>query len=151
MDEILRDVRIFMVEDNPGNAAIMKHILERRGAKVYFERWGKDLIEHLHQFAPVDLILLDLMLIKGMSGFDVFDEIRALPEFARTPIVAVSAADPATVLPRIHEKGFHGFIEKPIDYDQFPFQVKGILDEARAKPPIPNGETKDTEVNIEDY
>ncbi|MDZ4770914.1 MAG: hypothetical protein SGJ24_17450 [Chloroflexota bacterium] len=39
----------------------------------------------LHRF---DLIILDLMLSQGVSGYDIFRRIRALAEFDAIPIVA---------------------------------------------------------------
>lgn len=124
---ILDNRRIFMVEDNIENRAIMTMILERNGAETAFERWGRNSIMQLRAFAPVDVILLDLMLPNGASGYDIFDQIRALPEFANTPIVAVSASDYSTALPRARAKGFDGYIAKPVDYDLFPQQIAQII------------------------
>jgi CheY-like chemotaxis protein len=124
---ILNDRRIFMVEDNLENRVIMKIMLERHGARVEFERWGRDTLHKLETFAPVDVILLDLMLPNGMSGFDVFDKIRSVPQYSHVPIVAVSASDTATSMPKAQARGFNGYIAKPIDYDLFPKQIARII------------------------
>ncbi len=124
---LLNDKRIFIVEDNLANRAIEQMILERNGAKTAIERYGTTTIERLKAFAPVDIIIMDLMLPDGVSGFDVTDQIRQLPEFSQTPVVAVSAADPAESMPRAKAKGFSGFISKPIDFDRFPQQIARIL------------------------
>jgi adenylate cyclase len=63
----------------------------------------------------------------GMSGYQIYDEIRAEPEFKDVPVVAVSAADPNTAIPQTRAKGFAGFIPKPIDDDLFPQQLLKIL------------------------
>jgi CheY-like chemotaxis protein len=73
----------------------MQLLLEQNGAKMSFERWGKDTMERLRAFAPIDLILLDLMFLHGITGYDIFDRIRAQLEFQHIPIVAVSASDPS--------------------------------------------------------
>ncbi len=124
---LLNDKRIFIVEDNLANRAIEQMILERNGAKTAIERYGTTTIERLKAFAPVDIIIMDLMLPDGMSGFDVTDQIREIPEFSQTPVVAVSASDPAESMPRAKAKGFSGFISKPIDFDRFPQQIARIL------------------------
>src|SRR5690606_41774798 len=97
------------------------------GAVVDYERWGRNAAQRLKHSPPFDLIILDLMLAEEVSGFDVYDEIRALPEYATTPIVAVSAMDPALALPKTREKGFAGFIAKPIDSQVFAKQIADIL------------------------
>ena len=76
---------------------------------------------------PVDLIMLDLMLPRGVTGYEVFDAIRREPEFGHIPIAAVSAADPSVEMPKTREKGFAGFISKPISLRFFPNQVTELL------------------------
>jgi two-component system cell cycle response regulator DivK len=124
---LLQNKRIFLVEDNLGNRAIMQMILEQHGAKISFERWGTDTVSRLKVFEPVDLILLDLMFPQGITGYDVFDNIRQHTEFRHVPIVAVSASEPALSIPKTQAHGFAGFLPKPIDIDKFPKQVAAIL------------------------
>jgi CheY-like chemotaxis protein len=124
---LLKNKLIFVVEDNPRNRAIFTLTLKLSGAVVKFDIWGRDALYHLKGMGHVDVIILDLMLFSGISGYDVFDEIRALPQFAAVPILAVSAADPAIALPKTRAKGFAGFIAKPIDDTLFPQQVAKVI------------------------
>lgn len=125
----LQDKRIFLIEDNLANRAIMQLLLEQQGAKISFERWGKDTVKRLKALAPVDIILLDLMFPHNVTGYDIFDRIRMHPEFQHIPIVAVSASDPSIAIPKTKAKGFSGFITKPIEYDRFPQQIQAILND----------------------
>jgi two-component system cell cycle response regulator DivK len=124
---LLSAKRIFMLEDKLENRAIMQMLLEQEGARIGFERWGTQTIEKLRAFAPVDLILLDLMLPNNITGYDVYDQIRAVPEYRWTPIVAVSASDPSSAIPKTRAKGFAGFIAKPVDFDLFPQQIARLI------------------------
>jgi CheY-like chemotaxis protein len=124
---LLANKRVFVVEDNLENRVLMTMMLEQQGARTQFERWGRDALPRLKAFMPVDIILLDLMLPHGVTGFDIFDEIRAHSEFAGIPVVAVSAQDASLAIPKTMEKGFSGFIAKPVDYDLFPKQVAQII------------------------
>lgn len=124
---ILKDKRIFFVEDNVANKTIMLMILEMAGATVSFERSGSFALERLKRFVPVDLILLDLMLPGATTGFDLYSAVRALPEFAHVPIIAVSASNPSEAIPRAKELGFSGYISKPVDQTLFPVQLQRIL------------------------
>jgi len=68
---------------------------------------------------PVDIILCDLAFPNKITGYEVFDRVRAVPEFAHIPIIAVSSADPTTEMPKVQAKGFDGFISKPVSMITF--------------------------------
>lgn len=121
--------RIFIVEDNSENRAIMQLLLENEGAQISFERWGRETNERLIAFSPVDIILMDLMFPANVTGYDIFDQIRQNHAFDHIPIVAVSASEPENAIPKTHERGFAGFIAKPIQrYELFTQQIRAILD-----------------------
>lgn len=123
----LKNKRIFVVEDNLENRIVYQYIFLREGVIADFERWGSDAITKLKHMRQVDLIILDLMLANGSSGYDTFDEIRKHPEFNTVPIVAVSSADPSEAIPKTRRYGFSGYISKPIDQSRFPKQLCLIL------------------------
>jgi CheY-like chemotaxis protein len=124
---LLENKRIFIVEDNLQNRVVFQILLNAQGALIEFDRWGRDTMSRLQGFDPVDLIILDLMLGGGVTGYNIFDQIRSFPHFAQTPIVAISAADPAIALPKTQAQGFSGFIAKPIDDTLFADQLVDIL------------------------
>ncbi len=124
---LLKDKHILLLEDNPANMFVMAVLLQMEGAKTGSERWGASTIAQLRALQPIDLILLDLMFPNGVTGWDVFTEIRSYAEFAHVPIVAVSAMDAAIAIPKAQEMGFSGFIAKPLDYDRFPGHVLNAL------------------------
>jgi len=117
---------IFIVEDNVGNRSIMLTILQMAGAKTSFDQWGRQTVERLQKAGDVDMILMDLMLPNGLTGYDVFDQIKAIPELSNIPVVIVSASDPNVEMKKARAKGFQGFIPKPISYN-FPITLAAIL------------------------
>ncbi len=123
----LHGKRIFILEDNIHNRVVFTMTLTACGAQMEFERWGRHTLIRLQAFMPVDLIILDLMLPNGKSGFDIFTEIRQKPEYSQIPIVAVSAAEPTIALPKAREMGFAGFIAKPINDELFPQQLASVM------------------------
>ena len=126
---ILKDKRIFYFDDDINNRAVVQTILEQSGAKFAFERWGgPQALTRLREFMPVDLILLDLMFPRGISGYDVYDAIRQDPQFAAIPVVIVSAADPSIEMPRARRKRLDGYISKPIDVFAFPRLLAGFFE-----------------------
>ena len=125
---LLDKKHIFVIEDNLQNRIIFQVILAHKaGARVLFEPWGNRAVLQLKLIPHIDVIILDLMLAGGISGYDVFDQIRAEPALAEIPILAVSAADPSSAIPKARQKGFAGFIAKPIDDVLFPEQVAAVI------------------------
>jgi CheY-like chemotaxis protein len=66
--------------------------------------------------AEVGVILLDLAL-PGMDGFQFFDTIRAAPDTAGIPVVAITALGPETHA-RSLEAGMDGYLAKPFTLRQ---------------------------------
>lgn len=123
----LENKRIFVVEDNIGNLTITKTLLESHGAIVATHRSGQDVIPYLKDFSPLDLIILDLMLPSGVTGYDIFSTIRNVNDFNAVPIIAMSVIDRSKVVPLAKGRGFSGFIAKPIDFLKFPQQIADII------------------------
>ena len=119
---------VFIVEDNSMNRVVYHMTLGKHGMFLHFDRWGRGSIARLNEVAHLDLIILDLMLPQGESGFTIFEKIRAIPQYDSIPVVAVSASEPAVAIPKAQKLGFSGFIAKPIDSLIFPKQIDRILD-----------------------
>ena len=115
------------MEDNVGNLTITKTLLESHGALVATHRFGHDVLSHLRNFLPTDLIILDLMLPSGVTGYDIFSAIRSQSEFDRVPIIVMTAIDRSKVVPEAKKRGFAGYISKPINFLEFPKQIMDII------------------------
>jgi CheY-like chemotaxis protein len=124
---ILKDRRIFIVEDNAQNRVIFQMMLMRHGARVEFERFGRDAVWRMGAFDRIDLIILDLNLADKVSGYDIYNQIRGEKKYDKVPVIAVSASDPAAAIPKVKERGFSGFIAKPIDDQRFPKQLAQVI------------------------
>ncbi|MEP6986123.1 MAG: response regulator [Chloroflexota bacterium] len=125
---VLQGKRVFCFEDDAKNRSIVETILQASGATIRFDSWGfvEISLPKIRVFQP-DVILLDLMLMGNVSGYDVYDLLRSKANFATVPIVAVSASDPAFEIPKARKMGFAGFIGKPIDIHLFPNQIASII------------------------
>ena len=119
--------RICVIDDKADNIFILLMLLKQLGASGVVVWWSQDQVRKIVRELPLDAILLDLMLPGARSGYAVIQELRSVPGLENIPIVAVSAADAATALPKARELGFDGFISKPIDSDAFPEQLQSIL------------------------
>jgi CheY-like chemotaxis protein len=124
---LLEGRKIFILEDDVNNLAVITSMLRRYGATIYFDSWGVETAQTIKAFMPIDVILLDIHLPNNVTGYDVFDHIKALPELADVPIVAVTASDPDREMKKAKEKGFNGYISKPIRTKSFIRSLLAIL------------------------
>lgn len=123
----LQGKRIFIVEDDVINMAVFAATLRQTNAIIVQDAWNANTIGLLNQSLPIDIILLDLMLRFKVSGYDIFDKIKANTQLRDIPIVAVSASDPEVEIPKAKSKGFAGFIGKPISTSEFPTQIAACI------------------------
>ncbi len=120
--------RFFIVEDNLSNSTIMKIMLEASGAKVFFDRWCVNTPSRIRDAGHIDLIIMDLMLPNGLTGYDVYELVKQDPELAHIPAIVVSASDPALELKKARQHGFRGYISKPINNHTFARTIARILE-----------------------
>lgn len=125
---LLKGKNILIVEDNILNRVVYQYVLQTQGATLEFDRWGRQAIMRLQSMEKCDLIIMDLMLDRFRSGYEVFSEIRALAQYANVPIIAVSAADSTEAIEKTRALGFTGFISKPIEEAVFAGQVLSVIE-----------------------
>jgi CheY-like chemotaxis protein len=126
-NHILESKRIFIVEDDLTNMAIFSVALKQGGALVIQDFWNTGTLDMMTRVMPIDIVILDLMLHHGVSGYQIFDQIKSTPRLAHIPVVIVSASDPEIETPRAQAKGFAGFIGKPISFQDFPGQIAACI------------------------
>jgi two-component system cell cycle response regulator len=71
-------------------------------------------------------VLLDLHM-PGMDGYETALRIRAQPELAGTPIVAVTALAMVGDREAVLARGFDGYMSKPIDPELFVGEIEAVL------------------------
>ena len=117
--------KILYIEDSPSNRLLVRRILVVEDYEVLEAEDGIIGIEIARQEHP-DLILMDMNL-PDVDGYEMTRRIRATPELADIPIVAMTA----NVMEGDREKtlaaGCVGYIPKPIDVDELPRQVAQFL------------------------
>jgi two-component system cell cycle response regulator DivK len=74
----------------------------------------------------IDLILMDINMPE-MDGYALTAQIKAVPEYAKIPIIAMTANVMRGDRERSLEAGCDGYIQKPIDIDLLTQQVERFL------------------------
>ncbi|MEO8611608.1 MAG: response regulator [Chloroflexota bacterium] len=115
------------VEDDAGGMAIIGVMMRYLGMQSYLNTTGDGVVELARAMKPrPDVIFLDINLPKT-NGYEVLKKIRADEKLKNVLVVAVTAQDADTEIPRCMAAGFDGFIGKPISRSRFPRQIRRIL------------------------
>ncbi len=120
----LDNVMVLLVEDNETNKQIGIELLELANVCVEVASNGKEAIKvaQMHGGDFFDLILMDIQM-PVMDGFDATREILKLPEYANTPIVAMTADAIGGAKEKYLKCGMVDMIAKPIDPEQMYMKV----------------------------
>jgi CheY-like chemotaxis protein len=73
-----------------------------------------------------DLVLLDIH-VRPYDGFQMLDMLRAQPEFAQVPVVALTASVMSEEIQLLKDAGFDSVIAKPVDMDILPELLERVL------------------------
>jgi two-component system cell cycle response regulator DivK len=114
--------KVLVVDDNEDSRVLAAKVLRSHGYEVIGARSGEEAISTAQKELP-DLILMDVRLPGGMDGLEATRRIKALPELAHVPILAMTASVRSEDERRALDGGCDGFIRKPIDIDALPGQV----------------------------
>jgi len=120
--------RILIVEDNPTNMKLAVLVLSSAGHQVLQATTAQEGVSAAMRERP-DVVLMDMQL-PDMDGIEATRILKAAPETASIPVVAVTASamkgDKERVLAVCDR-----YIEKPIDYKRLIAEISDISSSAR--------------------
>lgn len=108
---------ILLVEDNERSRKLARTILEFRGYQIVECEDGEPSLALAKQHRPA-LILMDIEL-PTMDGITALGRLRADPETAGIPVIAVTASVTPGERDRVVAAGFNAYIAKPLDVTSF--------------------------------
>lgn len=120
--------RILVVDDVADNSFLLQMLLEDEGYQVEVADSGAAALAKIES-APPKLVLLDVMM-PGMNGYEVAQQIRENIELPFIPIVMVTGHDQPTVSKSVQVEGF---LRKLIEFDELLSQVRTILERTQKK------------------
>ena len=124
---------ILIVEDDPNIRKLVRVNLVKRGYSVS-EAADSHQAMALFQEAPVDLVLLDLML-PGLSGVDICIWIRARSD---VPIIVLSARSEEDMKVAALDAGADDYVTKPFGQEELLARVRAFLRRSYAVPAAPD-------------
>lgn len=119
--------RILVVEDNPVNLELFRDFLKVGGYECIPASKGEEAIAMARE-QSFDLVLLDIQL-PGMDGLTVVRTMREQAATKQAKVIALTAYAMKGDREMFLEKGFDGYIAKPVKMKEFLTAVEGYLND----------------------
>jgi signal transduction histidine kinase/DNA-binding response OmpR family regulator len=106
-----KDIKILLVEDNPGDVRLVREMLAEAGDGSFGVDWAPSLAAALDRLARggIDLVLLDLGL-PDSQGLDTF--VRAYEHGSHLPFLVLTGNEDATLGPTVVRQGAQDYLPK---------------------------------------
>lgn len=125
-DAASRNKKILVVDDEPVNRMVLRHMLLKRNFTVYEAANGKEMVDAIDEGFRCDLVLLDIMMPK-MSGLEACKHVRSYMPASELPIIFITAKTQKQDHDECMAVGGNGFMTKPVDGEDLSARVEAIL------------------------
>src|SRR6202040_1784387 len=138
--EILRNVKVLIVDDNRTNRRILEGMLGSWEMRLKSVESGEQALAELSAAReagePYALVLTDL-LMPGMDGFNLIERIRLRPELSTATIMMLTSAGHRGDGARCQELGLAAYLMKPIRQSELREAIARVLGAREQKDAVP--------------
>lgn len=119
---------IAVVDDEPMIVEMLTTFLNVKGFEVRGVYSGQDGLTLVEVENP-DLLILDLML-PDIEGYEVAERLRAMPSFAKLPILILSARTDQASINRAEQAGASAYLTKPVKFPVLLAEIERLLNQS---------------------
>jgi two-component system, OmpR family, phosphate regulon response regulator PhoB len=131
------NAHILVVDDEPDISALVAYHLARESYRVRTAASGPEALRAAELERP-DLVVLDLML-PGMSGLAVLEELRRRPETQEVPVILLTARREEQDRIAGLRLGADDYVAKPFSPQELILRVGAVLRRVQQAPPAGKG------------
>ena len=113
---------ILIIDDNKANAAVLGVLLEQEGITYTTLYTPRNLSDAVDEIDDIEVVFLDLE-IPNYDGFTVYEDLRDMLPDAMIVAYSVHISEMSAA----RERGFDGFLGKPISTSAFHENLQRIL------------------------
>ena len=117
--------KVLIADDKATGRELVRTVLEKAHYEVSEAADGLEAVQRARELHP-DLIILDLHM-PMLDGYGVLKELRCDPQFAATPIVALTASAMQGDKEKALALGFTSYISKPISLSLLRTELARLL------------------------
>lgn len=117
--------RILVIEDDALSQRLMRDVLSVHGHEAVVFDTAESGVADAASNRP-QLVLMDIRL-PGMNGFEALNALRARPETATIPVIAVTASVMLGEREKIVLAGFDAYHPKPVQIPELLAQITALL------------------------
>jgi len=122
---------ILAVDDNPRNLQLISSLLSSNNYKVVVANSGENALKYMALKEP-DLLLLDVMM-PGLSGYEVCEQIKLNPRWKDLPIIFLTAKSDLNDIVTGFKLGAVDYITKPFKGEEVLARVQTHIELKKAK------------------
>ncbi len=123
--DLLKDLKVLVVDDEPDSIEVAGTLLEFCGAQVFTAENGRDAIEKINVSHP-HFVITDLTM-PVMNGWELLTALKRDANTADLPVIALTAHSTDEDRRRTVEAGFSTYLAKPLHPETFVNELLAAL------------------------
>jgi PAS domain S-box-containing protein len=129
-----RRTKVVVADDSPESREFIRDTLAAHNFEITEAVDGKDALARIQEVHP-DIVFMDIQMPQ-MDGYAALRQIRQDPQFAKLPVIALTAFAMHGDRDKALAAGFDAYISKPVDPRSLRAQVERLLEQRESEPAL---------------